>query len=108
MKSGVMVAAMALLCLSNPVAALTVEEKCDSIAEVAYSVMEGRQAGKARAAIVAAVQVDGWPEITQLFEIMVQEAFESSSATSARAKQQQSAAFAQFWRTECLQELAMP
>ena len=88
--------------------AITVEERCEIIAEVSASIMQARQNGTAKEPVLAKVQVEGEPEMTELFEVIVQEAYDSAIENSSRRRKVLVKEFASYWQTVCLQELSAP
>lgn len=88
------------------VSAQTTEEKCTIIAAVAESIMQGRQAGADKNAVLEKVQVPGEPDISLLFEIMVQEAYSTDRVSNSKQRQRLSSEFAKQWQTTCLRELS--
>jgi hypothetical protein len=88
------------------VSAQTTEEKCTIIADVAESIMQGRHAGADKNAVLEKVQVPGEPDISLLFEIMVQEAYSTDRVSNSKQRQRLSSEFAKQWQTTCLRELS--
>lgn len=84
-------------------AALTVEDRCEIVAEVAASIMQARQNGTAREPVLANVQVEGEPDITELFEVMVQNAYDTAIEDSGLRKTELVKEFKSQWQTACLQ-----
>ncbi|MGG4604153.1 hypothetical protein ACLPHM_05090 [Paenalcaligenes sp. Me131] len=102
----VVVALISGALLPAVVSARTTEEKCTIIADVAESIMLGRQAGADKNAVLEKVQVPGEPDISLLFEIMVQEAYSTDRVSNPKQRQQLSSEFAQQWKITCLRELS--
>ncbi len=89
-----------------PVAAVSVEEQCEIVGEVAAVVMHSRQNGAAKEAVLAEVQVKGEPAITELFEVIVQEAYGEEIEEISRRRNAPISEFATYWQTTCLQKLS--
>lgn len=87
----------------TPAAAVSLEERCEIVGEVAGAIMYSRQNGADKAAVIEKVQVEGEPDITELFELMVQEAYGEGIEDIDRRRTALISEFARYWQTTCLQ-----
>lgn len=90
----------------TPAVAISLEERCEIVGEVAGAIMYSRQNGADKAAVIEKVQVEGEPDITELFELIVQEAYGEGIEDIGRRRTTLISEFARYWQTTCFQEVS--